>query len=77
MLFITGFFGGMGCKYESFLYLFYLLVKFFIQVKSSGQSMRFIQMIQFRIETKHIHQFSAANTQQNELRYFGSHISII
>ncbi len=39
--------------------------------------MCFIEMIKIRIEAKHIHQFSAANTQQNKLGHFGGHIGII
>ena len=39
--------------------------------------MCFIQMIQIRIKTDFIHQFSTTNTKQNKLRHFGSHIGIV
>src|SRR5688500_6947458 len=72
MFFVTCFFRRMRSEYQSLPYLFYLTVELIVQIKSGRQTMRFIEMIKFRIETQYIHQLCSANTHLNILRYFGS-----
>ena len=74
VLFVSGFFGRVGGKYQALAHLFNIVVEF-CKDRSRRKAMGFIGGGSDRVEADHVQHLGATYAEQNELRDLGRQLA--